>query len=152
MIDREYTFSNIQRMLWLSECGGAERFGRYNVAGNREFGNLIRALREAKKKTDPKYSLRQFAVAVGISATYLSKVETGDFDPPAPDKIKRIAELLGYNPDELLALAGRVDPELNDIIRKQPREMAEFLRTVSGMSSAQLKKLTDRARRDQDGQ
>jgi HTH-type transcriptional regulator, competence development regulator len=121
------------------------------VAGNREFGNLVRALREAKKKTDPAFSLRQFAVAVGISATYLSKVETGEFDPPAPAKVKKMAELLGYDADELLALAGRVDPELNDIIRERPKEMAEFLRSARGMTAEQMKKLLDRTKREAEG-
>jgi len=87
------------------------------MARNAEFGKRIRKLREERKKVDPQFSLRRFAETVGISATFLSKVETGEFDPPAPDKIKRIAELLGEDPDELLALAGRVDPELPEIIR-----------------------------------
>jgi len=100
------------------------------VAGNKAFGNRIRELREAKKRTDPKYSLRQFAQAAGISATFLSKVETGEFDPPAPGKIMKMAELLGVDSDELLALAGKVDPELPEIIREQPKAMADFLRTA----------------------
>lgn len=100
------------------------------MPGNREFGNLIRALREAKKRSDPTFSLRQFAQRVGISATFLSKVERGEFDPPAAENIIKMALLLGANPDELLALAGRVDPSLNDIIRREPRAMADFLRTA----------------------
>jgi len=60
--------------------------GRFDVAGNREFGDLVQALREVKKKTDLKYSLRQFAVAAGISATYLSKIETGEFHPPEDER------------------------------------------------------------------
>jgi len=101
------------------------------VAGNPAFGNLLRALREAKRTTDPTFSLRQFAERVDISATFLSKVERGEFDPPAADKIIRMAQLLGFDPDELLAHAGRVDPELNSIIRKRPKALAEFLRTAN---------------------
>ena len=114
------------------------------MAGNPEFGKRIRDLREAKKKTDPKYSLRQFAEAVGISATFLSKVETGEFDPPAADKIKKMAELLKVDSDELLALAGKVDSELWEIVRKQPKVMADFLRTASqaGASDTLIQSLT----------
>ena len=100
------------------------------MAGNPAFGNLLRALREAKRTTDPTFSLRQFAEKAGISATFLSKVERGEFDPPAADKIIRMAQLLGTDADELLALAGRVDPELDDIIRRRPKALAEFLRTA----------------------
>ena len=117
------------------------------MAGNPAFGKRLRHLREEKKRTDPRFSLRQFAEMAGISATFLSKVETGDFDPPRPEKIKKMAELLGVDADELLALAGRVDPELNEIIREQPKVMADFLRTTRGMSEAQLKKIVEQARK-----
>lgn len=117
------------------------------MAGNPIFGKRIRELRKAKRSTDPKFSLRQFATAVGISPTFLSKVERGEFDPPAPDKIKRMAELLEVDADELLALAGRVDPELNEIIREQPSVLPDLLRTVRGMSDEQLRKLARQAER-----
>ncbi len=114
------------------------------MAGNPAFGRRIRELREAKKRLDPKFSLRQFALAAGISATFLSKVETGEFDPPGSDKIKRMAELLGVNADELLAQAGKVDPELPGIILDQPKAMADFLRTAreKRISEKQLIELT----------
>ena len=120
------------------------------MAGNLIFGKRIRELREAKRSTDPKFSLRQFATAVGISPTFLSKVERGEFDPPAPDKIKRMAVLLEVDADELLALAGRVDPELEKIIKEQPKALPDLLRTVRGMSEEELRKLTERARKQKD--
>lgn len=118
------------------------------MAGTPAFGERIRTLREQKKAENPAFSLRQFAERVGISATFLSKVERGEFDPPAPDKIKRMAEELGLDADELLALAGRVDPDLNDIIKQQPKEIADFLRTAQGVSAERLRQLTDQLRRD----
>jgi len=123
--------------------GRGNRGGR--VAGNKAFGKRIRDLREAKKRTDPKYSLRQFALAAGISATFLSKVETGEFNPPAPDKIKKMAELLGVDADELLALAGKVDPDLPKIIREQPKAMADFLRATreKNLSASDIRALTE---------
>jgi transcriptional regulator with XRE-family HTH domain len=114
------------------------------VPGNVAFGNLLRALREARKVTDPSFSLRQFADKVGISATFLSKVERGEFDPPAADRIIKMAKLLGTDPDDLLAVAGRVDPALGDIIRKRPKALAEFLRTAHehNLSADQIAALT----------
>jgi transcriptional regulator with XRE-family HTH domain len=107
------------------------------------FGQKIRAARESFKRNNPEYSLRKFAAAVGISPTFLSKIEKGEFAPPAADKIIKIAELLNLDADELLALADKVDPKLNEIIREQPKEMAAFLRTASGMSADQLTSITD---------
>jgi transcriptional regulator with XRE-family HTH domain len=117
-----------------------------SMAGNPEFGSLIRKLRKAKQIADPKFSLRQFAQAVEISATYLSKVETGEFDPPAPETIKKIAALLETDADALLATAGKVDPNLSKIILEQPKAMADFLRRASGISEAELQKITKNLR------
>ena len=118
------------------------------MSGNPVFGQRIRDLREARKRTDPNFSLRKFAKAVGISPTFLSKIETGEFDPPAADKIIRMAELLEIDADELLAIAEKVDPELTEIIRERPVAMADFLRTTRGMSAEKLQELTERLRRE----
>jgi len=101
------------------------------MVGNPEFGKRIRDLREAKKIAAPKFSLRQFAQAAGISATYLSKVETGDFVPPAPETIKKMAALL---------------PDLSKIIMEQPKAMADFLRVAHGLSEEDIQKLTEQIR------
>jgi len=113
---------------------------------NKEFGRMVRDLREEKKKTDPAFSLRQFAVAVGVSATYLSKIETGEFPPPSAEKIQLMANMLDTDADELLALAGKVDPILPEIIQEQPKAMADFLRTAKevGLTTEDLEKLTKR--------
>jgi len=119
------------------------------MPGNPRFGRRIRELREAKKLVDPSFSLRKFAEAVGISATLLSKVETGEFAPPGPEKIKKMAQLLGVDADELLALANKVDPNLSAIIKEQPKAMADFLRTARdlNLSDDDLRKLTERLRK-----
>lgn len=113
------------------------------VPGNPQFGEYIRRLRELKKRDNPDFSLRRFARLVEISPTLLSKMETGEFSPPGPDKIIRMAELLGEDPDELLARAGKVDPDLNRIIREKPRVYADFLRTAASLAPDQLKMLSD---------
>ena len=112
------------------------------MAGTTTLGDRIRELRNAKKQEDPRFSQRKFSEMLDLSPTYLSRVE-GDELIPAAETIKKIAIALGTNPDELLALAEKVDPELNGIILERPKAMAAFLRTASGMSEDQL----DRFRR-----
>lgn len=115
------------------------------MAGNPAFGKRIRDLREARLKTDPKFTLRQFATAVGISATFLSKVERGEFDPPSAENIIKMAERLGVDADELLALANRFDPDLGDIIKERPKSVPDLLRSVRGMSDAEIQRLIKQA-------
>jgi HTH-type transcriptional regulator, competence development regulator len=112
------------------------------MAGRRRFGALVRREREAKE-----IGLREMAKKIGISPTYLSKIERGDFDPPAEDKVRKIAEIIGRDPDELLALAGRVASDLTDIIRQRPRELADFLRTAKGLSAEDIARLARQAQR-----
>ena len=116
------------------------------MAGNPVFGQRIRKLREAKKRTDPAFSLRQFAQALDLSATFISKMETGQFDPPSAENIKRMAELLDADPYELLQLAGKPDPELLEMVTQQPRAVADFLRTAheKGATEDDIRKLTRR--------
>ena len=78
----------------------------------KKFGALVRREREAKE-----IGLREMAKKIGVSPTYLSKVERDEFPPPAEDKVRKIAEIIGLDADELLALAGRVASDLTDIIR-----------------------------------
>ncbi len=110
------------------------------AGGSKELGERIRQLREEKRKTDPKFTGRQFSITLDISPTYLSKIETGDM-PAGAELLKRIAALLDTDPDILLALGEKVDPDLNQIIVEKPQAMASFLRTASGLSDQQLTKL-----------
>ena len=113
-----------------------------------EFGRRVRELREAKKRMDPAFSLRRFAQAVGLSATFLSRVETGEAPPPNAENVKKMATLLDTDPDELLALAGKVDPELSEIIREKPRVMADLLRTAreEGLTEEDIEGITGNLR------
>ena len=105
------------------------------------FGATVRRLREAKG-----IGLRKFAQTVGMSPTYLSKVERDEFKPPTEEKVRAIATALGQDADELLALAGRVSSDLADIIQRHPREMATFLRAANGLSAEEMQRLAEQAR------
>ncbi len=84
------------------------------MSGER-FGEFVRREREAKD-----IGLRELAKMIGVSPTYLSKVERDEFAPPAEDKVKAIAQVIGCDVDELLARAGRVASDLSDIIKRNP--------------------------------
>jgi len=58
---------------------------------------------------------------------------------------KKIAEIIRRDPDELLALAGRVASDLTDIIRQRPREMADFLRSAKGLTAEHIARLARQA-------
>ena len=103
------------------------------------FGDVLREKRIAKK-----FSLRKFAELVGISPTYLSQVEQSNVDPPTAERVQRMAELLEENPDELIALAGRVADDLPAIIQAKI-EVPDLLRAVRGLSAEQLRKLRESA-------
>jgi hypothetical protein len=57
-----------------------------------------------------------------------------------------MAELLGVNPDEWIALAGRVPDDLPPIIQKHT-EVPDLLRAVKGLTAEQLRKLREDAER-----
>ena len=88
--------------------------------------------------------------ARGVSPTYLSKVERDEFAPPAEDKVKAIAQIIGCDVDELLARAGRVASDLSDIIKRHPVELAALLRTTKGLTTDDIAKLARNAQRAKD--
>ncbi len=94
------------------------------------FGGHLRRRREALRKTDRRYSLRQVAQRVGIEPAYLSKIERGDLRPPSEATTLRLARELGEDPDVLLAMAGKVSSDLQAIIRKRPKMFADLLRQL----------------------
>jgi transcriptional regulator with XRE-family HTH domain len=94
------------------------------------FGSHIRQRREALREQDARYSVRQVAARIGVEPSYLSKVERGEEAPPSEAKIRAIADDLREDPDVLLALAGKVSSDLQEIIRRRPALMAELIREM----------------------
>ena len=105
-----------------------------------KFGAFVRREREEKE-----IGLREMAKMIGVSPTYLSKVERDEFPPPAEDKVNAIAGVLDCDQDELLALAGKVSSDLTEIIRGHPRESAALLRTTKGMTADDVARLAREA-------
>ncbi|MCF7997295.1 MAG: helix-turn-helix domain-containing protein [Chromatiaceae bacterium] len=94
------------------------------------FASYLRERRERLRAQDPSYSLRKTAQRIGVEPAYLSKIERGEFAPPSEEKILRLAEDLGEDPDVLLAMAGKVSKDLQAIIRARPQLFAELLRQL----------------------
>ena len=99
----------------------------------RTFGQFIRARRELLRKTDPRYSVRQVAKRMGIQPSYLSKVERGEVSPPSEETTRKLAHELGVDSDMLLAMAGKVSSDLQDVIRKRPVLFGELIRELKEM-------------------
>ncbi|WP_041042775.1 helix-turn-helix domain-containing protein [Paramagnetospirillum magnetotacticum] len=109
------------------------------------FGTRIR-----RKRTELGLGLRETAKRAGLSATFLSRVETGaEKAVPGEDAIRRLAEVLQENFDELMAAAGRVSSEVTDYVKASPG-MPEFLRQAreQNVSVEKLMELLEKAKDD----
>ena len=115
--------------------------GETSMSGEK-FGAFIRARREAKE-----IGLREMAKMIGVSPTYVSKVERDEFPPPAEDKVRLIAGVIGCDVDELLARAGKVATDLSDIIKHNPAEVAALLRATKGLTADELTRLARAAQK-----
>jgi HTH-type transcriptional regulator, competence development regulator len=94
------------------------------------FGDHVRAAREGLAENAQRFSLRQVATRIGMEPAYLSKVERGLVPPPSEATILKLAADLGEDGDVLLALAGKVSSDLQEIIRRRPKQFAELIREL----------------------
>jgi transcriptional regulator with XRE-family HTH domain len=75
------------------------------------FGTRLRELRKEKA-----FTLRTLAEATGVDFSYLSKIENGKAGYlPGADTIRALAAALGVDSLELLRLADKVPPELQNL-------------------------------------
>lgn len=73
-------------------------------------------------------SLRSTAKLAGVSATYLSLVESGKAQTPTTDRLERIAKAIHADSDDLVIRAGRVPSDVQAAIDRFPRKVTEVLR------------------------
>ena len=107
------------------------------------FGETIRKLRVAQD-----LGLREMATKVGISPTYLSRIERCKENPPRPDVIKEMAKVLAADPDVLFRLSSSTDPEVVNYLHDRP-EVMMFLRYIkeNSFTEAEIQSLIQYAER-----
>lgn len=109
------------------------------------FGQKVKRLRKAKRITQ-----LELAESIGVDFTYVSKIENDrTMRSPAESTIRKIAEVLGANPEELILLANKIPQNLQETI-VQDTLAVDFLRTVPKFSMndrEEVRKLIERIER-----
>jgi len=96
------------------------------------FGSHVRELRKAKSLTQ-----RALAEKLGISFTYLSKVEAEKLDfaqYPSERLIRVLATVLDADADELLLLAKKIPTDIRDRVIERP----DAFRKLAALDDASL--------------
>ena len=106
------------------------------MQAKKTFGQALRDLRKAKTLTQ-----RELADRVanrlreedrrGFDFTYLSKIENDRMPPPSAAAIIALAEELGANKDELLALAEKAPTDLGQAMKKSEGARTFFRSAVN---------------------
>lgn len=91
------------------------------------FGSKLR-----QKRRDAGITQRDLATKIGVDFSYISKVENDRLPPPAADTIVAICKILETEPEELLALTGKIPTEIQETISTK-RAAQEFLRAAQKM-------------------
>ena len=94
------------------------------------FGRYIKSSRETLSQYSKRYSIRKVAAAIGVQPSYLSKVERNVVAPPSEEKILALANELEEDPNVLLAMAGRVSSDIQEVIMKRPQLFASIIREL----------------------
>lgn len=80
-----------------------------------------------RERLDRGMTQRDLAKTVGVGAPHISKIEAGR-ESPSDELLKKIAEVLGCDFEELLLAARRLPPDLMDELASDPKRSLEFLR------------------------
>jgi len=103
------------------------------MGGRKTFGSYLRKLR---LQHPDKLSIREVSRRAGIDVSYVSRMEKDEVAPPSEEVILRLAEVLQADrPDELLRLANRIPPDVQEIIRSNYQEIPAFLRSARELSA-----------------
>lgn len=103
------------------------------------FGAYIKAAR-----IKAKVSQRDLAERAGIDFTYLSKIENGKMAPPSEETIRKIAEILGEEPENLIILADKIPSNYKEVLQSSPT-VPMLLRTISQLNDTDKQKLLKKA-------
>jgi transcriptional regulator with XRE-family HTH domain len=90
------------------------------------FGEILRKLR-----TETGLGIKRLAPNLGVSYSYLSKLENNEVGP-SEKMVDVVARYFRYDRNRLLLAAGKVPDEVLDILRNNPDEAVRFLQERFG--------------------
>lgn len=85
-------------------------------------------------------SLREAAKQMGLDYTWLYRLEKGEIESPAPDKLVRVARVLKVDTEDLFALVGYMSPD-------QLPDFVPYLRAKFDLNEAAVRELSETFRR-----
>jgi len=85
-------------------------------------GKRLRELRSATGR-----GIKQIAPEIGLSYSYLSKLENGHVEP-SEETIRRLAEYFNVDPEILGILAGKLPNNVVEILKNDPEAAVRLLR------------------------
>ena len=103
--------------------------------GDESFGRRIQELRRSRGMTQ-----RQLADRLGIDFTYLSKLENSRGEPPSDQTVRRLAQELEADAENLLALAGKIPADVRAKAAEDP-DFALLLRRLPSLSQDTLDRI-----------
>lgn len=100
-------------------------------------GDTVRDARVEKKKL----GLREAAKSLDIAPSYLSDIET-DRRAPSDDVLRRLADVLDLDFDDLMARSGRVGERAERLLKREPAAGVLFRRLAeTGATGDDLERL-----------
>lgn len=102
------------------------QWGCHTMKPKKNFGEHLRELRHLKG-----VGLKSAAPALGVSYSYLSKLEN-EKASPSEELLVRLASYYQADSDELFFLADRIPDDVRGILRENPRLALAFLRERFG--------------------
>ena len=97
------------------------------------FGRRLKELRQSRGQ-----SPRDFAARVRIKPNYLERLERDSGPPPSSALIIDLARALCVDHDELFALAGKIPPEIENVLRASPL-LVQMVRLARQWPTADLR-------------
>lgn len=91
-----------------------------------KFGKILRQLRQQNG-----LGIKALAPELRVNYTYLSKLENEAINP-SEELVTRVAEYFGFDRDALLLSAGKVPPDILQILSEHPSDAVAILRRQFG--------------------
>jgi transcriptional regulator with XRE-family HTH domain len=92
----------------------------------RHFGPMLRHLRSHRGM-----SIKRLAPDLGVTYSYLSKLENGDVGP-SEEFVDRVSKYFEHDKDELMFAAGKIPADVLEILRNHSQDAVKFLRERFG--------------------